>query len=346
MTTSTPKISIIVPVYNTEKYLAQCIESILNQSMSDFELLLIDDGSKDSSGLICDRYAIQDKRIQVFHQTNQGVSTARNYGIDTAQSEWLCFIDSDDYIGPNYLAAFFDCSVLSEDCLNMQGWKLISDIDGKIMKSYSYPDLFVEKHQMKEIFCHYNFLSNSRPAEKLFNKKLLGRISLRFRTDLPVREDAMFVYTYRMHISSVKLISTTEYYYRQAFRRNTLSHKNHPHPVFLTIREELPPLIQKTLGKWELSDTLQGNNIVSYYKHKTCLSILKSLYAYPVPAQERRKVLKVIFNDKAYFDDPCFQTEPLLRLFKNLYHICPIRLYDTLCFIPFHIYYKYVKKMK
>ena len=68
MTTSTPKISIIVPVYNTEKYLAQCIESILNQSMSDFELLLIDDGSKDSSGLICDRYAIQDKRIQVvFH---------------------------------------------------------------------------------------------------------------------------------------------------------------------------------------------------------------------------------------------------------------------------------------
>ena len=174
MTTSTPKISIIVPVYNTEKYLAQCIESILNQSMSDFELLLIDDGSKDSSGLICDRYAIQDKRIQVFHQTNQGVSTARNYGIDTAQSEWLCFIDSDDYIGPNYLAAFFDCSVLSEDCLNMQGWKLISDIDGKIMKSYSYPDLFVEKHQMKEIFCHYNFLSNSRPAEKLFNKKELS----------------------------------------------------------------------------------------------------------------------------------------------------------------------------
>ena len=91
-----------------------------------------------------------------------------------------------------------------------------------------------------------------------------------------------------------------------------------------------------------MSDTLQGNNIVSYYKNKTCLSILKSLYAYPVPAQERRKVLKVIFNDKAYFDDPCFQTEPLLRLFKNLYHICPIRLYDTLCFIPFHIYYKYI----
>lgn len=346
MTTSTPKISVIVPVYNTEKYLAQCIESILNQSMSDFELILIDDGSKDSSGLICERYAVQDKRIQAFHQTNRGASAARNYGMDIAKSEWLCFIDSDDYIGPDYLAAFFDYGVLSEDCLNIQGWNLISDIDGKVMGSYSYPNLFVGKHQMKEVLCRYNFLSNSRPAEKLFNKKLLDRISLRFRTDLPVREDAMFVYTYRTYMSSVKLIPTTEHYYRQAFQRNTLSHKNHPHPVFLTIRELLPPLVQTTLRNWGLSDTVQGKNVLSYYKNKTCLSILKSLYAYPIPAQERRNVLRIIFKDKAYFDDPCFQTEPLLRLFKNLYAICPPRLYDTLCFIPFHFYYKYVKKIK
>lgn len=93
-----PLISVIVPVYNTEKYLRNCIDSILAQTFTDFELLLIDDGSKDYSGAICDEYAEKDNRIRVFHKENGGVSSARNVGLDNAKGEWITFVDADDWI--------------------------------------------------------------------------------------------------------------------------------------------------------------------------------------------------------------------------------------------------------
>lgn len=91
-------LSVIVPVYNAEKYLRRCVESILNQTFSDLELLLINDGSTDNSGAICDEYAEKDSRIQVFHKTNGGVSSTRNMGLVLAQGEWVTFVDADDWI--------------------------------------------------------------------------------------------------------------------------------------------------------------------------------------------------------------------------------------------------------
>ena len=106
-----PKISVIVPVYNVEKYLSRCIDSILAQTFMDFELILIDDGSSDNCGKICDEYARKDERIVVIHQKNGGRSVARNSGIDwendNSNSEWLCFIDSDDWIHPQYLEILY-----------------------------------------------------------------------------------------------------------------------------------------------------------------------------------------------------------------------------------------------
>ena len=101
-----PKVSIIVPVYNTEKYLARCIDSILAQTFTDFELILVNDGSKDNSGKICDEYAQKDSRIVVIHKENGGVSSARNKGIDVAQGEWISFVDSDDWISSDFLSSF------------------------------------------------------------------------------------------------------------------------------------------------------------------------------------------------------------------------------------------------
>ena len=93
-----PKISIIVPIYNVEKYLDKCIKSILNQSFEDFELILVNDGSTDSCGVICDKYKKLDGRITVIHKANGGLSSARNAGIDIARGEYIGFVDSDDYI--------------------------------------------------------------------------------------------------------------------------------------------------------------------------------------------------------------------------------------------------------
>ena len=96
-------ISIIVPVYKVEKYLARCFKSIVNQTYKEWELLLIDDGSPDGSGKLCDEYAKKDSRVRVFHKGNGGVSSARNRGIEEANGEWITFIDADDYIAPETL---------------------------------------------------------------------------------------------------------------------------------------------------------------------------------------------------------------------------------------------------
>ena len=102
-----PQISVIAPVYNVEKYLHACLDSILAQTFTDFELILIDDGSPDSSGKICDEYAEKDNRIRVFHQENQGQAAARNFGVSQAKAEWIHFVDSDDLIHPQMLEILY-----------------------------------------------------------------------------------------------------------------------------------------------------------------------------------------------------------------------------------------------
>lgn len=99
-------ISVIVPVYNSERTLSRCVESILSQTFSDFELILIDDGSTDSSDTICDNYGMADARVKVFHKKNGGVSSARNVGLGNAKGKWVTFCDSDDYVDCSWLEIF------------------------------------------------------------------------------------------------------------------------------------------------------------------------------------------------------------------------------------------------
>lgn len=100
---ATPAVSVVVPVYKTEKYLAECIESVLAQTFEDFEMILVDDGSPDNSGKICDDYAARDSRIRVFHKGNGGVTSARRLGVERSRAEWITFVDSDDKLFPNAL---------------------------------------------------------------------------------------------------------------------------------------------------------------------------------------------------------------------------------------------------
>ena len=113
MRNKTPSISVIVPIYNSDKYLQRCIDSILSQDFEDFELLLIDDGSTDNSGDICDKYAEKDMRVRVFHKKNGGVSSARNLGIENAKGEWVVFIDSDDWVDITMLEKLYKNAVVT-----------------------------------------------------------------------------------------------------------------------------------------------------------------------------------------------------------------------------------------
>lgn len=132
---SNPKISVIVPVYNVEKYLPRCIDSILKQTFTDFELLLIDDGSKDNSGNICDEYAKKDNRIKVYHKENGGVSSARNLGIINAKGKNIIYIDGDDYFLQNALETLIT-------------WKY------ELNTNICVGNFYIENQNKRSLFCH------------------------------------------------------------------------------------------------------------------------------------------------------------------------------------------------
>lgn len=123
-------ITIIVPVYNVEKYIRDCVDSILNQTYTNIEVILSDDGSTDDSGKICDEYEKKDSRIRVIHKENEGLAEARNRGIDAANGEYICFVDSDDYIKNTYIEYLID--LISKQKAQMAICPLIRDYNGKI----------------------------------------------------------------------------------------------------------------------------------------------------------------------------------------------------------------------
>ena len=125
-------VSVIVPVYKAEKWLHRCVDSILAQTMEDFELLLIDDGSPDRSGEICDEYAAKDSRVRVFHKENGGVSSARNLGLDNAQGEWISFVDADDILPEKALSDFLEFASCDVDIICGRSVIFVEDVLEKI----------------------------------------------------------------------------------------------------------------------------------------------------------------------------------------------------------------------
>ncbi|WP_251576316.1 glycosyltransferase family 2 protein [Limosilactobacillus agrestimuris] len=126
------QISVIIPVYNAEKYLEQCIQSILGQTYRNLELILIDDGSTDHSLAICTHYQQQDSRVRVFHQENLGVGKARNYGMDVASGNLIAFIDSDDYVMPNYFEELVNALYLTQSQIAVSDFRYYRD-DGELL---------------------------------------------------------------------------------------------------------------------------------------------------------------------------------------------------------------------
>lgn len=205
-----PEISVIVPVYNSGKYLKRCIESILAQSFKDFELILVDDGSTDSSSEICDEYQSKYNRIKVYHQKNQGVSSARNRGIKNANGNWITFIDSDDYVNERLLDTLFESQ--KKYCCEfvLTGQK---KINGRDCQKREYPDLFLKREDFGVIFDKNLMRFQKAPWAKLFKTDILKSNSILFDEKIHAGEDALFVYTYLLKIRSLSFTPGCGYIY-------------------------------------------------------------------------------------------------------------------------------------
>ncbi|MCD8295245.1 MAG: glycosyltransferase [Clostridia bacterium] len=198
-----PEISVIVPVFNAGKYLQECVESVISQSFSKWELLLIDDGSTDGSGAVCDEYAERDQRIRVFHKENGGVSTARNLGLDNAQGEWISFLDADDYFPKDALKALHGKAAAGADMVI--GTMLHLD-NGQLLYRDDMPSGRSDK-----VLQSVTRLSS---CGCLFKTQIINDHSLRFIEGMAHAEDCVFTGYYASYSRTMEVVQAPVYIYR------------------------------------------------------------------------------------------------------------------------------------
>lgn len=201
------KISVIVPVYNSKDYLERCVKSILNQTYKNFEVILVDDGATDQSGMECDRLALNDTRIRVFHKENGGVSSARNLGIDVAQGELIAFIDSDDYIAVNYLEKLIpqreDLTVGGVYNVGYGNAPIVGRKEKDVVEAVTI-DNIVKWYEQRSLYSVWT---------SIFKRDIITANGLRFDTQTTRGEDTIFMFNYVEKCSLVRFVSDALYYY-------------------------------------------------------------------------------------------------------------------------------------
>ncbi len=253
--TERPLISVIVPIYQVEKYLEQCLDSILNQTYRQLEIILVDDGSPDRCGEICDRYASQDSRIKVIHQPNAGLSAARNAGMDIATGEYISFIDSDDYIDLHYYEKmeqgfqdYLEAPIIT--CLAYQN-------EEGYITPYTHKNTNQPEFHSTLTFCEDCILGKMSVVvwNKLFRSELMKDI--RFRVGR-IFEDSLFMHDLypilKQYPGDVVVIPHYLYYYR--IRQGSICHGKEP-AIFGRLLSFLDIIIENKEQNPEFSHILE-----------------------------------------------------------------------------------------
>lgn len=295
-----PKLSVIVPVYNTEKYLRDCIDSILAQIFTDFELILVDDGSTDKSGSICDEYSLSDARIQVIHQNNSGVTAARKRGVEAAVGKYISFVDSDDWIEPNmyqdmlvkadaYNADIVLCDMIAEKQSNTN-----------IIRCSNLIGLFASEQLNQQIFSNMLFdFSRNAPGlslnlcNKLIRSTLAKPVFAGFPNDVTYGEDALGSLICLLRSKRIFIMEDSAFYhYRQT-------------EDFLT--REMSITLLSRLSDFALNTQVQfaqhgfnGSHQLSGYIAQVSLYCIRQILLFNREHSMREKLKRVA----DYFDEP------------------------------------------
>ena len=230
-----PIVSVIVPVYNTALYLSSCIESVLSQSYTDLELVLVDDGSTDESLSICERFADKDGRIRVFHQDNKGVSTARNLGIKNAKGTWICFVDSDDELLPGGLDELVRGASDDIDFVMMGIAKSIYFEKGSPI-FHEKGKIITRNEALLSMFNDTGLIYQGYSVAKLFRRDIIESGGLYFDPSIIIKEDTLFVVNYLCLSKKKVYYSPTPVYYYYVRRPSSAmeSLNESYHPKYLT----------------------------------------------------------------------------------------------------------------
>lgn len=256
-----PEISVIIPVYNAEKYLHYCIDSILNQSFDDFEILLINDGSSDNSVNICYNYALKDYRIRVIDKKNGGVSSARNTGIMNAKGIYICFVDSDDFLEENYLSDLIKTKENYFKYGNIWcGFQTVIDYEKhnkKVVIASSNEDFSC--YNLNQIMDLHSLWLDASPCNKLYLRKIIVENNITFANDLSLGEDLIFNLHY-LDKTNGKIIVINKPLYNY-IRDGKESLDNKYYADLLGIYNRINSEIFKYAKKWDVAE----NQIAKIY---------------------------------------------------------------------------------
>lgn len=256
-------ISVIVPVYKAEKYLRRCIDSILAQTYTDFELLLIDDGSPDRSGEICDEYAKQDSRVRVFHKPNGGVSSARNLGLDNAKGDWITFVDADDYIHSDFLTEY---AKYNDVDLVVGSFEVVgTDEKWTAILSDSYYDFDSFRSVFIDLVLRINFTT---PWCKFFKRNLLK--DLRFDEKVISGEDTIFVLKYINVIKNLRTNSCPYYFYDRSNPDGLSQNSKYFYPYFYAM-DILYTTVCELVPRY-------GSKVIQIYRSNIVAYCIRQLY--------------------------------------------------------------------
>lgn len=282
-------VSIIIPIYNVEKYLEQCILSIVNQDYTNLEIILIDDGSTDNSPKICDKLAKLDNRINVIHKKNSGVSNSRNYGISIANGKYIMFVDSDDWLESKCITELLE-SIKKYNTKLVQGASVINDNKRKSIKKMHIEE---DINELKKAILNYKYdkkYVNLRCVwGKLFVTSIIKENNLKFNEEIYLLEDGIFVYEYLKLIDNVVFIPVVTYHYRQV--STSLSHRYNSDQLLQ---------YKKLINKLE---TITEND---FYINYTVLECLMTFISRNVKFYKNRKKfikeLKEVLKDDMYLN--------------------------------------------
>lgn len=312
------KISIIIPVYNSEQYLRACIDSVLEQSYTDFELLLINDGSSDASGKICDEYALKDARVKAFHKENGGVSSARNLGLDHAKGEWVCFVDSDDFVSDVFLKEIIQelyssqCDILIQPLTRVVGGEYHMEI-------MSHKN---NKLQIEEFLKEFNVTIFGYVAGKAYRNMLLKSNKIKFDQDMTFGEDCDFFINYLNCCETVFMSNKSNYFYRQITDSLTRKELNFDkeYTVFLKINKSLQQLSRKY--------KINVENQIIYYTKRLILSIFQDHELNNVKRKRIDKISFLLNNHKREFLNSYAKAKVRGKLFYYLLKFRQIFLFE------------------
>ena len=286
-----PQISVIVPVYKAEAYLHRCVDSILAQTYQDFEVLLIDDGSPDRSGEICDVYAQKDRRVRVFHKENGGVSSARNCGIQKANGCYICFVDSDDSVGVHYLEHLmngdFDITLsgltyVLENGVRLENIPRYYQGDGLAAIGLCIPEL-------------ETLLLLNGPCQKRFKKNLVLERKICFDESCSNGEDTLFVWEYMQYIRSIMVTPYSDYFYYRK-ENGTLSTQRSTYQIAYNFARKMFSFRSNLIEKLGICNEEYWKYVYILYVEYLFVSVY-SLYHHRISRSDRLAFLTQVFKD-------------------------------------------------